>query len=344
MELIVHKSLNDIFETMQLIRIGMHEKDNPLIRVLGMKENQLEIAQIFHQLAPIYRQYVQQFMAHYKGGEGTALVETLDNYTLQNLVDVLVLNPHWLTVFDGVSTLEVQRALMHNWFDETGVKSIEEIVSRLAVEEGEKKHKLSQEVCWEWLLIYANPRKYFSPLIALINANLPAYYEARGAIDEELYHLLEMFKQTDVNAYEELSRRVSAHTKKKVLHVYPTLIQAFEYTLNRSHVLFAGIHLSDILEGENRKNKSKAIIAKTLKMLSEQNKLEIIAMLRDAPKYNNEIAGHLGISPATTKYHLLGLEDQGLIIPERRNGKIFYSLNMVQAENVVKDLSAILLE
>ncbi len=68
-------------------------------------------------------------------------------------------------------------------------------------------------------------------------------------------------------------------------------------------------------------------ISETFKILSDDQRREIITMLRGGRMNAGEIADRLGISPAALSYHLRLLKNADMVIEYKEKNFIYYELN-----------------
>lgn len=68
-------------------------------------------------------------------------------------------------------------------------------------------------------------------------------------------------------------------------------------------------------------------ISETFKILSDDQRREIITMLRGGRMNAGEIAEHLGISPAALSYHLRLLKKADMVIEYKEKNFVYYELN-----------------
>ena len=80
-----------------------------------------------------------------------------------------------------------------------------------------------------------------------------------------------------------------------------------------------------------------------LKALSDGSKLGIIASLKVSPKYNLEIAQHLGLTAATMSHHMSVLLNCGLVGVEKREGKVYYHIEKENLQELINELKETLL-
>ena len=85
-------------------------------------------------------------------------------------------------------------------------------------------------------------------------------------------------------------------------------------------------------------------LTKTLKVMGDKSKFEILRILSDDHKFGLELAQALDISTATISHHMSQLEEMDLIRCERESNRVYYSLNRETVEYVVKNLSKLFLE
>lgn len=64
-----------------------------------------------------------------------------------------------------------------------------------------------------------------------------------------------------------------------------------------------------------------------LKAVSDRKRMDIIEFLAEEPRYVNEVAEKIGMSAATTSYHLTTLQELGIVDFERYDHRFYYHLN-----------------
>ncbi len=79
-------------------------------------------------------------------------------------------------------------------------------------------------------------------------------------------------------------------------------------------------------------------VTEFLKVISEENRLKILCLLKENEKCVCHIWQYLGLAQNLTSYHLKVLEDLGLILSRREGLKVIYSIN----QKVVKKYSKLL--
>jgi ArsR family transcriptional regulator len=91
--------------------------------------------------------------------------------------------------------------------------------------------------------------------------------------------------------------------------------------------------------------KSVANLSQTvefLKIISEENRLKILCLLREEEKCVCEIWQHLNLAQNLTSHHLKVLKDFGLVSSRQEGLKVFYKLNRKVVEKYIKLLNKFL--
>ena len=76
-------------------------------------------------------------------------------------------------------------------------------------------------------------------------------------------------------------------------------------------------------------------ISETFKILSDDQRREIITMLRGGRMNAGEIADRLGITPAALSYHLRLLKKADMVIEYKEKNYIYYELNTSVFDEVI---------
>ncbi len=80
-------------------------------------------------------------------------------------------------------------------------------------------------------------------------------------------------------------------------------------------------------------------ICRTLRVIGDQSKFEILRLTAESPKYGIQLAEALGISTATISHHMNQLAEQGLVNLERDQNRVYYTANKAVLEELVSDLT-----
>lgn len=76
-------------------------------------------------------------------------------------------------------------------------------------------------------------------------------------------------------------------------------------------------------------------LAETFKALSDQQRRDILTMLRNGRLNAGEIAEKLGVTPAALSYHLKLLKSAELVLEYKEKNFIYYELNTTLFDEVV---------
>lgn len=68
-------------------------------------------------------------------------------------------------------------------------------------------------------------------------------------------------------------------------------------------------------------------LAETFRAMSDEQRRDILDMLKEAPMNAGEIAARLGITPAALSYHLRLLKEAELVTEYKEKNFVFYELN-----------------
>lgn len=79
-----------------------------------------------------------------------------------------------------------------------------------------------------------------------------------------------------------------------------------------------------------------------IKVLSDENRIKIIQILKVSPCYGYELSQKLGISSSTTSHHLSLLSEIGAIIPVREENKVYYRVDKDNIKKLLKQFEGML--
>ncbi len=80
-------------------------------------------------------------------------------------------------------------------------------------------------------------------------------------------------------------------------------------------------------------------IEEFLRVISEENRLKIICILKKEEKCVCEIYKHLDLPQNLVSYHLKALKEMDLILAKKQGKKIFYKLNNKKIKKNIKTLN-----
>ena len=92
--------------------------------------------------------------------------------------------------------------------------------------------------------------------------------------------------------------------------------------------------------GPNEKNE----LSRTLEIMGDQSRFDILCTLAEHPAYGRELADALGISTSTVSQHMTTVSGAGLVANKSVGRKTYYSLNKENVRRMITLLSETLLK
>ena len=342
MGVVVHTQLNQAFEILGLLHVCHHPK---LLELSHVAEQLAELGingeELYKKYETLLKRYVAAFRKEFVLDEADSVFFDDDGPAFLFFLQILFAEmPAWIDDIESVSEREIVDILMEGlgeWLAEGPNEgaSIHEIIDVL------KKSELPPNVCWKLMLLLQEPKKQIVQLVQLIRRNIPAYEHALRTIEKPLQKRLEQFVKTQRNApkgrAEEL---VSRFDVPPVETVIPVLISpTVEIYVERSK--YAGLFIEDTWRMIENLKKARNSNNPVFKALSDSSKFDILLSLNHSPKYNLELAEHLGLTAATVSHHMQMLLMHGLVSVEKRDGRVYYTLQRDVMKNAIAELREI---
>ena len=170
---------------------------------------------------------------------------------------------------------------------------------------------------WKLLLFMRKPCENLKRMMTAIEENLPAFEAARNAVEPSIKKELAQYGEALLGAEDEL-----AEVTSEVTEVYPTLAMPLSVIVC-GETCYCGL-LTHMLRSEKE---DSGRLLRALKALGDKSRLEILFLLKQGAKNNQEVAEQMGLTPATMSHHIGVLLSCGLISAEKSGGKILYSIN-----------------
>jgi len=342
MSITVHNDFNEIFETGRLIRVALYPKLRE--EFLGGNDHLSDKNSIYENFQKTHKRYIETFVENFEPtADDSFFFEEIEDHDMGGIfTSIFARNPDWLANMEDMCVDELRNEFLWYWFGDEKERNLDSIISFLeewTVEGG----RIPYDKGLKLILIYRNPKKYLRMLIEIINNNLPAYRKARQSIEADIAQRLLEFKAPPKEEYERSLDLFYVNLYDGNYEFYPTFVNPFLLSMTQGCPIFSGLYLNDEIDRGQRQKKPKDVLAKKFKMLADQSKIEILTMLKEESMYNLQIANALGISAATTNHHMKTLLDQGFVNIERRDGKVYYSLEKKQVKETIADLEALLL-
>ncbi|WP_291581615.1 ArsR/SmtB family transcription factor [Clostridium sp. UBA6640] len=254
----------------------------------------------------------------------------------------LINNEDLINSIDNMTNEEIKAIILDVYNEQfEQERTIDSISTLNNIIEFIKELEIKEDTKWKLMIILNDPKKYYKSLIKTIEENGNAYNEAYKAVEKSLSKLISNYiKYVNSDKCEVLNNIVKNDTSK--INIIPTLsfgTSLFEF----KDTYFVGI-LYEITYNEyvnSMGNKGELVLK--LKALSDKSKLEIISLLKAEPKYSLEIAEALNLTPATVSYHMGSLLECGMVVVEKKQGKVYYNLNKIGLKNFIDELNSTLL-
>ncbi|WP_433939864.1 ArsR/SmtB family transcription factor [Paenibacillus lautus] len=342
--------LDPVFETLGLLYHSRHADKVKEASISELNKFGVDGEIFYNKHLKSFDQFIRAFLKHREWDEQAEFFfGDDDDQFFHMLVRVVCENPNWMTApnmmreeavrLEMLELIardeEVHAALPENLRLEN-IQTLDEIISFL-----DKTH-FDEKMKWKLMILVNDPLERIQTLTAIVNRHLAAFERARLEIQKPLDKLIQKHRQT-------VQKQEGGHFFKFVevfeyqkAFVYPTLIMPLSQILYRDYCYY-GL-LVDALPIQNTKNDgSEDLLLLRLKAMGDKSKLQILASLKTSPKYNLEIAEHLGLTAATMSHHMNVLLACGLVAIEKKNGKVYYHLDQEKIKSFLGDLEQFLL-
>lgn len=90
------------------------------------------------------------------------------------------------------------------------------------------------------------------------------------------------------------------------------------------------------LSSKVKKQSAEDDVIKSLKLLSDKSKFEILSYIKDNRSYGSELAKHFTLTNATISHHMSALLNAGLVILEKEENRVFYRSNVEAVEELLE--------
>ena len=212
---------------------------------------------------------------------------------------------------------------------------------------------VSGELKWELTSFYNDFDSLKGQLAVMIGKIGKLYFDGYEMVRHYTDWFLANYRMSSTHDPEKYLRdkyKVLDGKEPDVLYVIPSSAAAdrVSYKMNYTQdqvtdFLYVGVLHSTVVEAcDSPFDDSK--LTKTLKVMGDKSKFEIMRLVSDEPKYGLQLAEALDISTATISHHMAQLEEMDLIRTERDSNRVYYSLNRETVEYVVKNLNKLFLE
>lgn len=185
--------------------------------------------------------------------------------------------------------------------------------------------------CWRLIRFLERPVKWIDLLAETVRQNQLAYQTALAAVEPQLTALWADFLRGDC-----LSARLTPQTPVQPVLVYP-LVEIIS-TGPAAMSGYVGLYIQQAYHLLEERKASQEELLAALKALGDASKFQILTHLHKGAKYNLELAEELGLSAATVSHHMNVLLNCGLVRLEKREGRVYYTLEKRTMQRLMKEL------
>lgn len=301
-------------ETMFLLISGDWKAENRSEIIKKLDEIGVDGEVFYERNCRVIEKYSTAFNKRRVDSEGVQLLRKLDDEILLSIyVNIFIKHPDWFEKIDHISNEEIEKAVQESLEYVLEVK--EDLILSL------ENLELSAELKWQIIVLKEQPKKQLSIVAGAVMDNLPACREAIKKVSSDLKELLAATILDDPEKNNLL--RISYHIQPDA-EIIPTLAFSLGVLILDDAVAY-GLLVQKIMEDQFGINKEELLLG--AKALSDKSKLEILLVLKDTPLYSTEIAERMDLTPATVSHHMNLLLCTGFVLPERRDGKIYYRIS-----------------
>ncbi|MEG0686683.1 MAG: metalloregulator ArsR/SmtB family transcription factor [Erysipelotrichales bacterium] len=344
MNIEISEELDPICETLALLYMSQNYEKIKKVNIDQLNQLGINGDLFIKKTLKVLDKYINTFNKY------KIIDESIDHFSIKEddvfafiaLSFVLVNNKHLMNSINDISQDDLRDLILKSYNNTTteevaldSINTLNDIIEFL------KTTPFTEDTKWKLTIILNNPKTYYSSLIKIVENNLNAYNEAFKSIEKPHSKLMSQFTKYINSGKCELITNNYINYENTVsitpVLAYGSCLFAFENSLYLG-LLFETIHNEHV-----NSMGSKGDIVLKLKALSDKSKLEIVSILKNGPKYSQEIAAMLELTPATVSYHMSVLLECCIVSIEKKDGKVYYSLNTTTLQNFLNELNNTLL-
>ncbi|GKX68126.1 ArsR/SmtB family transcription factor [Inconstantimicrobium mannanitabidum] len=206
--------------------------------------------------------------------------------------------------------------------------------------------EINEDAKWKLIQVYKNPKPHYMVLVEIILKNEDAHKNAYKEVEQLVHKFIEDFQKDPQGKYVYIQETIGIKLNSNKLIIYPAVARFNALTMDLKdgcEILHYGILFDKLMEGVRTIGSDKAPIINVLKPLSDKSKFEIIRLLKNEEMYGQQIAEKLKLTTATVSYHMNDLVVANLVCLERRDSKVYYSLNRKAIKEFISELETYML-
>lgn len=209
-----------------------------------------------------------------------------------------------------------------------------------------KTLNISDSTKWNIFCFLDDIKGYKAEFVKLLHTHLSVFKQILEKYSKDIEktknHIEDMIRNQGIEYLNKIYNNTVNLSVIEELYICPEFISpytlAYHEIENKCYIM-VGLNYEESVKrflGEDEIEKNLLI----LRNISDRTRFEIIKMLLENKCYGLEIANNLGITTATVSHHMNYLSMCNLVTLERKDRKIFYTLNMETMKNAFKFLSS----
>ncbi len=313
----VANTLNPVFEIIGLLALRGFEQKNMEPSCQALKEHGVDEETLWRLCEPVHSRYLTAFDKAAPALEpecGEMFFSEPDQDFLLLVQTVCAEHPEWFSGSvpeEQAVRLAFGQAIAERAFDRA--PDLAQLVQIL------QNAGLSSSACWRLIRLLERPSEWIGRLAEAVRHSEPAYQKALEAVRRQLPALLEEFASGEC-----LSAGLSPKAPVQPVLVYPMV--EIVSTGPSAPSGYVGLYIRQAYRLLEQQKASEGELMASLKVLGDVSKFQILTRLREGDMYNLELAQELGLSAATMSHHMSALLTCGLVRLEKREGRVYYSL------------------
>jgi len=341
MQPIIRTELNPVIEILGLIYASHNPKllEKTYI-VEQVAETGISGEELYKKVGGILSRYVAAFEKKMviDEADGVFFAEA-DSDFLFFVQMVFAEMPEWLDTIESMSEAEISAKLtadLRDWIetDLTEDATKNEIINVLA------RSGQSPNVCWRLLQLMQEPKQQLTHFAQIVRKNLPAYEAALLAVERPLAKRIALFEKARRSGAQSKAQELAEKVKEEPIHTVVPMLMNPGMEMVGGGYNYVGLFVDDIFRMVANLKKAHHSNP-VLKVIGDSSKFEILVALNRAPKYNLELAEHLGLSAATVSHHMQMLITYDLVSVEKRDGRVYYTLEKEPIRALITDLQMV---
>ncbi|AEB07583.1 regulatory protein ArsR [Coriobacterium glomerans PW2] len=264
----------------------------------------------------LIERYFSAFAACMVKDAGSSYIADLSDQAALLFVSLLVSHPAWLRDFEALPEEEVINEVR------SGISAImgtgADFIAAL------ETSGLSDRARWQLSVLWQQPKPRIALVIRAIAANIPAFNQARRKIEPEMASVLsqlgDQLRDDKLSPMVDQAVSLYPHARITPSLAAPLLVMAIGDTC------VLGLLLNRVFTGRTD-GLADIEAVRVSKALSDANRVAILHILKGNRLYGVELARKIGLTPATTSYHMNMLVSAGLVEVARQDARMFYRLS-----------------